>query len=74
MPPEIAAFKVGQRVIVEQPAFASPVAMAPAVSVTGTIAGRYWGDYVVQLDGADGGFDKVVVPESRLRRAEEQAG
>ncbi len=71
MPPKTAAFKVGQRVIVEQPAFASPVAMAPAVSVTGTIEGTYWGDYVVQLDGAEGGFNKVVVPESRLRLAEQ---
>jgi hypothetical protein len=71
MPAETATFKVGQRVMVQQLAFASPVAMAPAVSVTGTIAGRYWGDYVVKLDGADGGFDRVVVPESRLRRVEE---
>ena len=67
-------FKVGQRVIVHQPALASPVAMAPAISVSGTISGRYWGDYVVKLDGADGGFDTVVVPESRLERNEEKAG
>lgn len=66
---ETAMFKVGQRVVVNQPAIVSPVAMAPAVSVSGTIAGRYWGDYVVKLDVADGDFDTVVVPESRLRPA-----
>jgi hypothetical protein len=62
-------FKVGQRVIVHQPAFASPVAMAPAVSVSGTITGKYWGDYVVKLDVGPGEPGMVVVAESRLRPA-----
>ncbi len=66
-------FKVGQRVTVHQPAFASPVAMAPAISMSGTITGRYWGDYIVKLDGAEGGPDVVVVPESRIGRLVEQA-
>jgi hypothetical protein len=74
MPLKPAMFKVGQRVIVHQPVFASPVAMAPAVSVSGTIKGRYLGDYLVKLDGAEGGIDTVVVPGSRLDRMEEQAG
>jgi len=62
-------FKVGQRVIVQQPALASPVAMAPARSISGTISGRYQGDYIVKLDVPAGVIEVAVVPESRLRPA-----
>lgn len=66
-------FKVGQRVVVHRPAIAGPVVMAPAVSVAGTITGRYWGDYVVRLDTAETGLNTVVVPESLLELSEEKA-
>jgi len=62
-------FEVGQRVIVQQPAVVSPVAMAPARSVSGTIAGRYQGDYIVKLDVPAGVIEVAVVSESRLRPA-----
>jgi hypothetical protein len=62
-------FEVGQRVIVEQPPMVSPVAMAPALSVTGTITGRYMGDYIVKLDVPPNQLEIAVVPESRLRPA-----
>lgn len=62
-------FKVGQRVVVQQPALVSPVAMAPALSVTGTVTGRYMGDYIVKLDAPPNQLDIAVVPESRLRPA-----
>jgi hypothetical protein len=62
-------FEVGQRVIVEQPPMVSPVAMAPALSVTGTITGRYMGDYIVRLDVPPNQLEIAVVPESRLRPA-----
>jgi hypothetical protein len=62
-------FKVGQRVIVQQPPMVSPVAMAPALSVAGTITGRYMGDYIVKLHVPPGQLEIAVVPESRLRPA-----
>jgi len=62
-------FEVGQRVIVQQPALASPVAMAPARSISGTITGRYQGDYIVKLDIPAGVIDIAVVSENRLRPA-----
>ena len=62
-------FEVGQRVIVHQPALVSPVIMAIARSVSGTITGRYLGDYIVKLDVPAGQLDIAVVSESRLRPA-----
>ncbi len=62
-------FEVGQRVIVQQPALVSPVVMAIARSVSGTITGRYLGDYIVKLDVTSGQINIAVVPESRLRPA-----
>jgi hypothetical protein len=62
-------FEVGRRVIVQQPAIVSPVTMAPPVSVSGTITGRYLGDYIVKLDVPAGQLDIAVVSESRLRPA-----
>jgi len=43
--------------------------MAPARSVSGTITGRYQGDYIVKLDVPAGQLDIAVVAESRLRPA-----
>ena len=62
-------FEVGQRVIVQQPAVVSPVAMAPAGSVSGIITGRYLGDYIVKLDIPAGVIEVAVVSEARLRPA-----
>jgi hypothetical protein len=53
--------------MVQQPAMVSPVAMAPALSVAGTITGRYMGDYIVRLDVPPNQLEIAVVPESRLR-------
>jgi hypothetical protein len=61
--------EVGQRVMVQQPAVVSPVAMAPARSLSGIITGRYQGDYIVKLDIPAGVIEVAVVSEARLRPA-----